>query len=133
MKKYYLYLHLIIVLSVFGCNQLVSQDSFVNAEPEQFQSLISKEKVQLIDVRTPEEFKEGHLNHALNIDYYSDSFSSEISKLDNQKPVYIYCHSGKRSTNSVAIFKKAGFTKIYNLDGGIQGWKSLNLPLASKE
>lgn len=133
MKKYSLYLYLIIVLSAFGCNQLASQDGFVNAEPEQFQSLISKDTVQLIDVRTPEEFKEGHLNHALNIDYFSERFSSEISKLDTHKPVYIYCRSGKRSSKSVALFKEAGFTKIYNLDGGILGWKSLKLPLASNE
>jgi rhodanese-related sulfurtransferase len=108
-----------------------SQDGLTNVDPEQLQSYISNDNVQLIDVRTPKEFLEGHINQAINIDYYSEDFFKEISKLNTKKPVYIYCRSGKRSGESVELFQKAGFTQVYNLDSGILGWISADLPVTS--
>ena len=110
-----------------------SQDGLTNLGPEQFQSHITNDSTQIIDVRTPKEFLEGHIKYALNIDYYSEDFSSTIRKLDTLKPVYIYCRSGKRSSNSATLFQKAGFAQIYNLEGGILGWKSSDLPVISQE
>lgn len=129
MKKYFLYLNVFFVLGLLGCNKIASQGGFENAKPEQFYSLVSNDTTQIIDVRTPKEFSEGHLQNAVNIDYYSDDFSKNISGLNIQKPVYIYCRSGNRSVKSVTLFQKAGFTKIYNLDGGIIGWENLELPI----
>jgi len=133
MKKYYLYLYSVLSLAFFSCNQMKSQEGLTNLGPEQFQAYITNDSTQIIDVRTPKEFLEGHINHALNIDYYSEDFSTTIGKLDTQKPVYIYCRSGKRSSNSVTLFQKAGFTQIYNLEGGILGWISLELPVIPEE
>lgn len=129
MKNYYLYLFSVLGLVFLSCNQMKSQEGLTNLGPKQFQTLIGNDSVQLIDVRTPKEFVEGHINHALNIDYFSEDFSAMINKLNKENPVYIYCRSGKRSGNSVALFKKAGFTQIYNLEGGILGWQSDSLPL----
>ncbi|KAB1069200.1 rhodanese-like domain-containing protein [Tamlana haliotis] len=96
---------------------------------EQFQNDVSHDFVQLIDVRTLEEFKAGHLKHAINVDFKSGDFIKNIEKLNSSKPVYIYCKSGNRSKKSVSAFKKVGFTTIYNLKGGFLVWKDKGLPV----
>lgn len=91
--------------------------------PEEMQELTEMEDVQLVDVRTTEEYKEGHIENSQNIDYYSDNFEKEIEGLDKSKPVIVYCKSGTRSGKCVDKMKDAGFVKIYDLDGGITKWK----------
>ena len=85
--------------------------------------------IQLIDVRTPGEFNEGHLKNAENVDYKDRRFLREISTLNKNKPTYIYCRSGGRSGNAMQEMLEAGFTKVYNLEGGIISWKAANLPI----
>lgn len=76
----------------------------------------------IIDVRTPEEFKEGYLEGAKNIDFNDESFSDQISKLDKNKPVFIYCRSGERSSLASKEMIKLGFQEVYDLEGGIVDW-----------
>lgn len=71
---------------------------------------------QAIDVRTPEEFAEGHVDNALNVDWYAPTFDAQISKLDKAKTYVIYCRSGNRSAQAVAHMKELGFTSL--VDGG---------------
>lgn len=82
---------------------------------------ISK-NIQLVDVRTPKEFKAGHIGNAVNINVNSPEFISNIQKLDKNKKVYVYCRSGKRSEIAVRKMDSLGFKKIYNLPVGIIGW-----------
>jgi len=91
--------------------------------PEEMQELSELDDVQVVDVRTPEEYKEGHIANSQNINYFSDDFDREIRQLDKSKPVIVYCKSGKRSGKCVDKMKEAGFVKIYDLDGGIAKWK----------
>lgn len=98
----------------------------INAE--QFNKLLVLDEIQLVDVRTPEEFKTGHIKDAENIDYNNENFKSKISSLDKSKPVLVYCRSGKRSANAAEIMKELGFTKIVSLDGGMISWEAANLP-----
>ncbi len=89
-----------------------------------FKNHISGKKVQLVDVRTPMEFKSEHIKGSKNIDYYNKTkFYTEIEKLNKNKPVYIYCRSGVRSYNAAKKLDKLGFTEIYDLKGGILRWK----------
>ena len=90
---------------------------------EEFKELITKGNTLVIDVRTPVEFSEAHIKNAINIDYFSKSFSETISKLDKQKTILIYCAAGGRSTSACSDFKKLGFKKVYNLIGGYDDWK----------
>ena len=90
---------------------------------EEMQSLLKIDDVQLVDVRTPEEFKAGYIANAQNIDYYSPTIDEDILKLDKNKPVIVYCRSGKRSRDCSEKLLKAGFQKIYNLEGGITQWE----------
>src|SRR5690606_5746299 len=91
--------------------------------PGEVQSLLEMEDEQLVDVRTPEEFSGGYIVGAQNIDYQSPTFEEDIRKLDKNKPVILYCKSGVRSSNCADIMIKAGFEKVYDLQGGISKWK----------
>jgi phage shock protein E len=81
------------------------------------------ENIVLIDIRTPEEYNEGHIENAINIDYYANDFSNQINSLDKEKTYYIYCRSGSRSGNALKIFEDLGFKEVYDLRHGINSWK----------
>ena len=85
--------------------------------------------ITVIDVRTPEEFAEGHLQGARNIDIASPDFQKNLAKLDPAKTYLVHCAAGGRSTRSLSILNKLGFKSIMHLDGGINGWKEAGLPL----
>ena len=108
-----------------GCNS--QQSSGVNLiTSSELKTILDKETVQLVDVRTPEEFSAGHIEKAINMNYFSDSFKSDINTLDKDKPVYLYCRSGNRSAKSARILQELGFPKIYDLQGGIISWNRSN-------
>lgn len=88
---------------------------------------------QLLDVRTPEEFADGHLANALNYDWNGTEFEKQISTLDKNKPVFVYCLSGKRSAAAATKMRSEGFTAVYELDGGIMKWRAANLPEVKNE
>ena len=78
--------------------------------------------IQLVDVRTAKEFKEGHIANAINIDVNSPDFEANILKLNKNKRVYVYCRTGKRSVSAAKKMDSLGFSRIYNLTKGIEGW-----------
>lgn len=119
----------ILCTTLLGCRETVAQDRAKVVSPKEMLKSIDSGYVQLIDIRTPAEFQEGHLKNAKNIDFLSSTFKKDISGLDKEKPVYIYCRSGNRSGKSVKDFLNAGFTEIYDLQVGIVGWKSEGLPV----
>lgn len=92
--------------------------------PKEYAKEIKKDKVQLVDVRTPEEFSEGHIEGAKNIDFFSEDFAKSFEKLDKAKPVYIYCRSGNRSAKAAVKLAEMGFTTIIDLQGGYKAWVS---------
>lgn len=77
----------------------------------------------LLDVRTPQEFAETKIAGAANLDFYSDKFQQELAGWDKSKAYYVYCHSGSRSSKTSQMMKQMGFSKVYNLSGGIVAWK----------
>ena len=82
----------------------------------------------IIDVRTPEEFTDGHIANAVNIDFYSATFRDELNKLDKSKNYLIYCQSGNRSGKARDIMGELGFQEVYNMSGGIIAWNAEGLP-----
>lgn len=114
----------LILFVVLGCRESVAQEHVKDVSAKEMQKLIEADSVQLIDVRTPKEFKEGHISNAKNIDFLSESFSENLQILNKQKPVVVYCRSGNRSTKSIKEFLDAGFVEIYNLEGGILLWEA---------
>src|SRR5690606_27394894 len=88
------------------------------------EKLASLKNVQLVDVRTAEEYAEGHLKNAVNINIGSSNFEEHIAILDKNKPVMVYCLSGGRSGNAANKLEKMGFTQVYNMKGGIMKWRN---------
>jgi rhodanese-related sulfurtransferase len=88
----------------------------------EFKAKLGEENIQLIDVRTPEEHNAGKIGNASNIDFYSDDFQSQLEKLDKTKPVMLYCASGGRSGKAASMMNSMGFTEVYDLSGGYNGW-----------
>lgn len=89
---------------------------------DEMDSLLELDKVQLVDVRTPEEFAAGHIEGAINIDYRDPNFKQMLTKVDKTKPVAVYCKKGGRSNACSKVMEKEGFVKIFDLRGGITQW-----------
>ena len=83
----------------------------------------------IVDVRTPREFVDGHIENAINIDFNSGAFSDEISKLDRTKKYLVYCRSGNRSRGAVNEMTELAFEDIYHLYAGIIGWSKAGYPV----
>ena len=83
----------------------------------------------VLDVRTPDEFAEGHIADATNIDFYEPDFAASLDALDKEKPYFVYCRSGNRSESAVAIMEDLGFNEVYELDGGIISWVEAGNPV----
>lgn len=80
------------------------------------------ESVQLVDVRTADEFAGGTIGTAVNIDFFGENFKEEMAKLDVERPIFVFCAKGGRSGKASAICKELGFKTIYDLDGGYTAW-----------
>ena len=83
----------------------------------------------ILDVRTPEEFAQGHIENASNLDYLSETFRDELNNLDKDKTYLVYCGSGGRSAGALAIMAELGFMEAYNMLGGISQWQAEGLPV----
>jgi thioredoxin 1 len=97
--------------------------------PKEFKKkLTTANEALLLDVRTPEETGKGYLKGAVFIDFYDSSFKEQVSAIDREKPVFVYCAIGGRSWDAAKIMHDMGFKEIYDLKGGIIMWKIKNHP-----
>lgn len=95
-----------------------------------FAEIVATDGVQVIDVRTPEEFAEGHLDGAININVQDPDFMSRIAALDPSGLYAVYCRSGNRSQAAVAALADVGIPAVFELQTGIIGWQEAGLPVA---
>lgn len=127
---------LIIGLLFFNCKNNITEVNestetatseivFEQLEPQDFADEIANAKdAQIVDVRTPVEFKSKSIANAVNIDFNSPNFDAEMNKLNKENPVFVYCLSGGRSKAAAEKMQKAGFKKIYELNGGMLKWNA---------
>ena len=129
--KIYVCLLALIFLIIIACqpqtnhqnNQASTGEKYAKLSVEQFNvKLKATPNSQLIDVRTPEEFSNGFIEGAENLNFYDDNFETLLSKLDKNKPVMVYCQSGGRSGKCFNKLKKMGFSEVYDLQGGFKEW-----------
>jgi len=121
MKTHTLFL-VFCICFLFNCKESNSQSSKL-ITVEEMQELVNLEGMQLVDVRTPSEFVEGHVPNAQNIDFWDANFDENIEKLDKSKPIIVYCKSGGRSAKCATKLASIGFDKIYDLKDGFSQWK----------
>ncbi|MFK7782322.1 rhodanese-like domain-containing protein [Psychroserpens sp.] len=132
MKKITIVFGLLFAIFLFSCEQ-DTQSEIKVISPEEMQTLLELDDVQIVDVRTPEEYRNGFIDNSQNIDFKSPTFDEDITRLDKTKPVVLYCKSGGRSAKCSKKLKDAGFVKIYDLNGGITQWKFKGLELKTFE
>jgi rhodanese-related sulfurtransferase len=85
----------------------------------------------VLDVRTPEEFAEGHLEGAVLVDFYAADFADQLAALDTDVPYLVYCRSGNRSGQALGVMDQLGFTSVVDVDGGIVAWADAGLPVTT--
>lgn len=106
---------------------LLTSGAFAQQEAlkvKEFKKEIKKKEAIVLDVRTPEEFADGHIRNATNADWKNpEEFKIKISQLPRTEPVYVYCRSGVRSEKASEWLRANGFTQVSGLDGGIEAWK----------
>ncbi|AEA44874.1 rhodanese-like domain-containing protein [Fluviicola taffensis] len=102
--------------------------------PSNFNDSIQNRGIQLLDVRTSNEYNQGHIKDAFQADWNSsDQFKERVLSLDKNKPVYVYCLAGSRSSAAQKWLIKEGFKTVVNLKGGINAWNLEDLPLEGKK
>ncbi len=119
--KRILFILLVIMVMAAGCS---GSSSYKDLEVEEFAQMLSdrQDGVLLLDVRTPEEFAEGHIPGALNVNWFDEDFLEQLeSVLRKDIPVLVYCRGGNRSARAAALIQSSGY-RAYNLLGGYQSW-----------
>ena len=111
------------VVSFLGCkNNNLNSVQLITFD--EFETVSKINGVQLIDVRTPKEYADGHILNSKNIDFLDENFELYVQKLDKKAPVIVYCQSGGRSAKSALKLRLNSFVKIYDLEGGFSKWLS---------
>jgi hypothetical protein len=113
-------------LLLAGCS---SSPSAMDLSVTEFSAKAAESGVVTLDVRTPGEFAEGHIEGARLIDFQSGNFENEIATLDKNATYAVYCRSGNRSGQAVKVMQDAGFANVFNMNGGVIDWANAGLPL----
>ena len=112
---------ILILISLFSCKAPPKEVKLL--DKKDFSTLVYTNKnIQLIDVRTADEYLEGKIKNAVNIDFYSINFKAQLSHLQKNKPIAVYCKKGGRSAKAASLLEEMGFKEIYDLKGGFQSW-----------
>ena len=112
------------ILGLFSCNAQSPDNAFKSVEVEEFAKVIADTTVIRLDVRTPEEYAEGHIDNAVNIDVQNKKKKKKaVSTLPKDKTIALYCRSGRRSKNAAKILSANGYN-VVELNSGYNGWKT---------
>lgn len=103
-----------------------------NVDAKEAAKLVASGKVTVLDVRTTEEFADGHIAGATNINFMAKDFAAQVGQLDRNKTYLLHCASGGRSKRCLPQMKQLGFKEIIHLDGGMAAWEEAGNPVAKK-
>jgi rhodanese-related sulfurtransferase len=109
----------------------VTVGDFTTISPQQASAVMAAPPADLVvlDVRTPEEYAEGHLDGAVLVDFYDADFADQLGQLDPEVPYLVYCRSGNRSGQTLTLMEQLGFSSASDIDGGIVAWQDAGLPV----
>ncbi len=114
-----------LLVAVFACQTKPDTKTIIIVDKARIESEVIGKNVQLVDVRTPEEYDAGHIDNAVNYNIIdSETFLKQIEDLNKETPVYLYCKMGGRSNRAAELLKGKGFVKIYDYSGGYNDWVS---------
>ena len=120
---------LLLVVGVLPSCSFRKSGVYEKVAPVEYASMIrERDSVQIIDVRTPPEYRKDHIKGAVNINFLGGDFKRGARELDTSKPVYIYCQTAHRSPLAARKLRRVGFKKVYDLEGGFKNWGQAGLP-----
>lgn len=119
------FLSICFLVVLVACKEKATTPRVEIISVQEMRDVLKAETVQLIDVRTRNEYASNHIKNAKNIVYQGDDWETQIATLDKEKPVYVYCQKGGRSAKCASLLEEAGFEKVYDLEGGISQWIAL--------
>lgn len=124
MKMKFLVGLILVAIVVISCKQSNAQEAktIEIISVADMEEALKADDVQLIDVRSKGDYASGHIKDAKNIVYQGENWDKQVASLDKDKPVYVYCAKGGRSARCASLLEEAGFTKIFDLDGGVTKW-----------
>ena len=129
MNKINFILFFAVAIFISSCTNGQSNNGFTSVAPKEFsEKLAETPDAILIDVRTPGEYAEGHIQDAINIDWRGSDFGQQVADFDKSTPIYVYCLSGGRSKGAANFLKKEGFETVIEMDGGMMKWRSEKMP-----
>ena len=115
---------------LMACSSQTNDTSTTSVSPDELEQVISdNENLVILDVRTPEEYSEGHIKDAVLIDFMGEDFQKQIENLDKSKTYAVYCKAGGRQQKASVEMEALGFEKILLLDGGITSWTAEGKPV----
>ena len=119
------------LLATLGLTSACGQQNFKNVDVKEFSDLLKNPDVVVLDVRTAAEFKEGHIENAINIDQSQSDFVENVKKqFATDRQIAVYCRSGRRSANAANRLAAEGYT-VVNLSGGILAWREAGMPVTT--
>ncbi|MFP5438724.1 MAG: rhodanese-like domain-containing protein [Bacteroidia bacterium] len=127
MKKYMMALAAIAILTACKKEQKTGTEQVA---PAAFEQEMKDNAGQVVDVRMPKEYAEGHIDGAKNLHIYDADFAQRLDSLDKDETVYVYCKAGARSAEAVELMERKGFKHIVELEGGLDAWGQAGKPVA---
>ena len=118
---------LFLAFSLSSCQQQQKGGVYTSITIDAFKEIYdTKPEIQVLDVRTPQEWENGYIQGAIFANFYDENFSEKTAKtLDKKQPVYVYCRSGGRSVKASKMLIEKGFTNVINVEGGYLAWEKL--------
>lgn len=136
------FLVLLIAIMIFASRSGDSPAGIQNVTVEEAKKMVGKEDAFILDVRTPSEFNSSRIEGATLISVTNSGGSSlspdqllesRINEVPKDKKILVYCRSGHRSTSASKILVNAGYSQVYNMEGGINAWTGAGYPVVSSE
>lgn len=119
----------LITIALFACKKEQKRGT-EQVPPVAFEKEMTTDAGQVIDVRTPKEYKEGHIAGAANLHIYDQDFLTRLDSLDKNETLYVYCKAGGRSAEAVETLESKGFKHIVELEGGLDAWNEAGKPVS---
>ena len=118
----------LVVVAILSITTVFAETKVEDVSVTEFQALVAQNNGIILDVRTPDEVAQGHIAGASILNIYDEDFERKLNLMQKNKPVYVYCRSGGRSSRAAQIMGENGFSEVYNLEGGMGAWNRANLP-----
>ena len=116
------------LISTASCSQSRSSSEKHVLSVQEFKEAMKAPDVLLIDVRTPQEYKSGHIAGSINVDWTAPNYEEQFAKLDSSKHLLLYCGIGGRSDQAREYLQDRGY-RVQDLEDGIKAWKEAGMPV----